>query len=264
VITVAVSGAAGRMGREVVRAVSEQRDMKLVAAIDRSRVDEDAGIVAGIGELGLPIRERPGETMDETRPDVLVEFTLPGISAHIAMGAVKRGIRTIIGASGLSATDRSSLRVEAEQQGTAVLVVPNFAIGAVLMIRFAEQASKLFPNAEIIELHHDGKLDSPSGTARSTAERIALSREGRPHSFAKEHVTMEGARGAEISGVKIHSVRLPGLVAHQEVLFGGEGELLTIRHDSADRRSFMPGVLLAIRRIQDMRGLTVGLDSLLP
>jgi len=181
-ITVAVSGAAGRMGREVVRAVSEQRDMRLVAAIDRVHVGEDAGALAGIAELSVPIADKPGETLAATHPDVLVDFTLPGVSAHIALSAVRRGIRTIIGTSGLTPTDRSALRTEAEEQGVAVLVVPNFALGAVLMLRFAEEAAKCFPNAEIIELHHDGKLDSPSGTARNTAERIALARRDKPRS----------------------------------------------------------------------------------
>lgn len=262
-IKVAVSGAAGRMGREVVKTVCAQSDMQLVGAIDRERAGEDSGMVSGIAANGVPIQDRPAEALDQIRPDVLVDFTIASASAHIAQMAIKRGVRAIIGTSGLSAQERSAIRQEAEQQGVAALLVPNFAIGAVLMMKFAEQAARYFPNFEIIELHHDKKLDAPSGTASRTAEHLSRCRTEKARSFAREKVTIDGVRGGELAGVKIHSVRLPGLVAHQEVLFGGEGELLTIRHDSLDRASFMPGVLLAIRGVGGLRGLVVGLENLL-
>jgi 4-hydroxy-tetrahydrodipicolinate reductase len=251
------------MGGEVVRAVCSERDMELVAAVDRERVGEDSGTVGGGGPNGILIHDRIGETLDATRPEVLVDFTIASASTNMVMAAATRGIRPVIGTSGYGTQERSIIKKELEEQGIGGLLVPNFAIGAILMMMFAEQAAKHFPDFEIIELHHDGKLDAPSGTASRTAERLSMSRVAKPRSFAREKVTLEGARGAELSGVKIHSVRLPGLVAHQEVLFGGPGELLTIRHDSMDRKCFMPGVLLAIRKVLEVKGLVVGLESLL-
>jgi len=262
-IRVAVSGASGRMGREVVKAVSCQKDMELVAAIDREHAEEDSGVLAGIGQNGITVQERPGDVFDLSKPDVLVDFTVANSAGHISQLAIKRGVRPVIGTSGLTAQDRSMLRAELEEQGIGGMIVPNFAIGAVLMMKFAESAAKYFPNFEIIEMHHDGKLDAPSGTATRTAEHLSRCRTEKPRSHAREKVTIDGSRGGELAGVRIHSIRLPGLVAHQEVLFGGEGELLTIRHDSMNRASFMPGVLLAIRGVLELKGLTVGLEGLL-
>jgi 4-hydroxy-tetrahydrodipicolinate reductase len=261
-IRVAVSGAAGRMGRETIRAIAGQSDLELVGAIDREQMGEDSGLLAGLKANGVPVG-KPVETFEAARPEVLVDFTVASASLQMVLAGVRRGVRPVIGTSGLSPQDRSAIRSELEEQGLGGLLVPNFALGAVMMMKLAEQAAHCFPNFEIIEMHHDGKLDAPSGTASRTAERLSRCREEKPRSFAREKVTLEGARGAELAGVKIHSVRLPGLVAHQEIVFGGQGEVLTIRHDSLDRTSFMGGVLLAIRKVGELRGLVVGLETLL-
>ena len=219
-IRVAVAGAAGRMGETVCRAVSGAQDMELVGRADPA--------------LGVSLAEVLAE-----RPDVLVDFTIPSTALANAGQAVAAGVHVVIGTTGYDAAELEQLR----GGGANVFVAPNFAIGAVLMTRFAEQAARHMARAEIIELHHDGKLDKPSGTAARTAS------------------LMRAASGAE---VPIHSVRLPGLVAHQEVILGDVGQTLTIRHDSIDRESFMPGVLLAIRRVGSLTDSpVVGLERLL-
>ncbi|HEY8625917.1 MAG TPA: 4-hydroxy-tetrahydrodipicolinate reductase [Solirubrobacteraceae bacterium] len=219
-IRVAVAGAAGRMGETVCRAVSGAQDMELVGRADPA--------------LGVSLAEVLAE-----RPDVLVDFTIPSTALANAGQAVAAGVHVVIGTTGYDAAELEQLR----GGGANVFVAPNFAIGAVLMTRFAEQAARHMARAEIIELHHDGKLDKPSGTAARTAS------------------LMRAASGAE---VPIHSVRLPGLVAHQEVILGDVGQTLTIRHDSIDRESFMPGVLLAVRRVSSLSDSPViGLENLL-
>jgi 4-hydroxy-tetrahydrodipicolinate reductase len=222
VIRVAVAGAAGRMGQTVCEAVDGADDMELVARADPA--------------LGTSVTEAL-----TARPDVLVDFTIPGTALANAREAVQAGVHVVIGTTGWDAAELESFR----GAGANVFVAPNFAVGAVLMMQFAAEAARHMRAAEIIELHHDSKLDKPSGTAARTAALMAAAREG----------------GGE---VPVHSVRLPGLVAHQEVILGDVGQTLTIRHDSIDRYSFMPGVLLAVRRVS---GLTespvVGLENLL-
>jgi len=222
-IRVAVAGAAGRMGQTVCRAVEGAHDLELSGRADPA--------------LGTTVGEVLGGA------DVLVDFTVPGTALENARAAVAAGVHVVIGTTGF---DLDALR---ELRGANVFVAPNFAIGAVLMMRFAEQAAAHMRAAEIIELHHDGKLDRPSGTAARTAELMRRARGG------------GGAGGAE---VPIHSVRLPGLVAHQEVILGDVGQTLTIRHDSVDRESFMPGVLLAVRRVGSLtESPVIGLEHLL-
>ena len=245
-IRVAVSGAAGRMGREVVAAVLAEDDLELSAAIDRVRIGEDAGLVAGCPACGVPIVDWPDTGTLSGMSDVLVDFTRPQSAAENAMAALTAGISPVIGTTGIAPEDLERLASEAARRKKGAIVAPNFALGAVLMMRFSELAAAFMPNVEIIELHHPAKLDAPSGTARLTAERI-------------EKALPAGA----VTPVPIHSVRLPGLVAHQEVIFGSIGQTLTIRHDSMDRKSFMPGVILAVRRVGSLDGLVVGLDRIL-
>ncbi len=263
-IRVAVCGAAGRMGREVVRAVSESGDMELVAAIDQSELGREAGELVGIQPLSVPIRGDLGRALADSGAEVLVDFTVPGSSLGNIETALRAGVAVVVGTTGFTPADLDKVRGWCEETRIPALLAPNFAIGAVLMMRFAEQAAVYLPDAEIIELHHEKKVDSPSGTAVMTAQKIIAARKGEPSPAPGQPVEkIPGARGAETGGVHIHSVRLPGYVAHQEVIFGGVGQTLTIRHDSTDRRSFMPGVLLAIRRIRGLSGLTVGLENLL-
>jgi 4-hydroxy-tetrahydrodipicolinate reductase len=232
------------MGREVCAAVSEADDLELVGGFDRARAGEDLALAIGLPRPAGKIYDDLGAFFDEATPEVVVDFTVYPVTRDVTRGALARGISPVIGATGWTAGDEAWLTETSASAGVGAALVPNFAIGAVLMMRFAAEAARFFPTAEIVELHHDKKLDAPSGTAKLTARRIA-----------------------EASGrgdVPTHSVRLRGLVAHQEVLFGGEGEVLTIRHDSLSRTSFMAGVLLAVRGVRGRpAGLTVGLEAFL-
>jgi 4-hydroxy-tetrahydrodipicolinate reductase len=234
-LRVAVAGALGRMGRETCAAIEAQDDLELVGGFARAH----AGERLGAGRLYDDV----AALYDETKPEVVVDFTVYPVSVDVAREAVERRISPVIGASGWTDEDRISFESMCDEYAVGAALVANFALGAVLAMRFAEQAAPYFPTAEIVELHHDRKLDKPSGTAKRTAERIATA--------------------AGRATVPIHSVRLRGLVAHQEILFGGEGETLTIRHDSLARSSFMPGVLLAVRGVRAYAKLVVGLDVFL-
>lgn len=262
-IKVGVIGAAGRMGREVCKAVCAAQDMTLACAIDVVNVGHNlASIVQGVQE-DLEISDHLAQSIDTSKPDAIVDFTNPNAAASNAIQALEHGAAAIIGTSGLSNRDLQSIEEAAEHAGKPALYVPNFAIGAVLMMKFAQQAAKYLPEVEIIELHHDKKADAPSGTAMRTAELIADARSREPNPDKTELVKTEGARGALYKQTRIHSIRLPGLLAHQMVVFGAPGEVLTISHDSMDRSSFMPGVLLAIRNIHKYKGLIVGLENIM-
>ncbi len=251
-IRVGVLGAAGRMGRYVCRAVTFADDLELVAAVDPISKSDADGV-----ELHPSV-----EALGAAGAEVAVDFTQPEAARRNVRWCLENGVHAVVGTTGISPAVLEELRVLADGGRANVFIAPNFAIGAVLMMRFAEQAARHLDAAEVIELHHDGKVDAPSGTAIVTARRIAAARAGAwigPHGDDAH----PGARGADVDGVRVHAVRLPGLVAHQEVVFGGPGETLSIRHDSTDRASFMPGVLMAVRAVGRLPGLTVGLESLL-
>ncbi len=240
---VGVLGAKGRMGTEVCRAVEAAADLELVAALD---LDEDRE----------PLRAA----------QVVVDFTTPDAVLGNVAWCLRAGLSVVVGTTGFTADRLDQVRSWlADAPGAGVLVAPNFSIGAVLMMRFAAEAAAHYPSVEIIEMHHPDKADAPSGTARRTAELIAEARRaaGLGGSPDATRTALDGARGAEVDRVRVHAVRLAGLLAHQEVLLGGPGETLTIRHDSLDRVSFMPGVLLAVRAVLNRPGLTVGIDTLL-
>jgi 4-hydroxy-tetrahydrodipicolinate reductase len=244
-----------------VRAVSAADGMEVVAAVDP-------------GANGHCIETAPGKVIEcqeglaqaimETDPDVMVDFTHPTVVEGNLRVALPMGVDCVVGTTGLSEEKLAELAQLAEED-TALFFAPNFAIGAVLMMQFAEQAARYMPHVEVTELHHDMKADAPSGTAIRTARMIAAARSEIPVAPGRETELpgMEGARGALVEGVSVHSVRLPGLVAHQEVLFGGQGQTLTIRHDSIDRTSFMPGVVMAVREVGARRGLVIGLENLM-
>ena len=242
-IRVAVLGRDGRMGSEAVRAVSDAPDLELVAALGR----ED--------EL---------QQLLDAGAQVVVDLTVPGATRENVRFAVSHGIHAVVGTTGWD--DAALAELEswlAESPGTGVLVAPNFAVGAVLAMKFSELAARFFDSVEIVELHHPRKLDAPSGTAARTAALVAAARAqaGIPASPDATETDPGGARGADVDGVRVHSVRLQGLVAHQETLLGGTGEQLTVRHDSFDRASFMTGVLLGVRSVAQHPGLTHGLDG---
>jgi 4-hydroxy-tetrahydrodipicolinate reductase len=242
---VAVLGARGRMGREAVASLEAADALELVAALGRGD--------------GL-------EALVEAEAEVAVDLTVPeAVMEHVRF-AVEHGIHAVVGTTGFDAERLALVRQWlGDEPRVGVLVAPNFSLGAALMARFAAQAAPYFESVEVVELHHPDKADAPSGTARRTAERIAAARTdaSRPPSPDATTSELAGARGADVDGVRVHAVRLRGLVAHQEVMLGSPGETLTIRHDSLDRSSFMPGLLLAVRRVGSLRGLTVGIDDLL-
>ena len=260
-IRVLVSGAGGKMGSEVVRAVTDADGMEVVAAVDPG---VDGCLVPTADGEHVECRADLAEAISTSKPDVMVDFTHPTVVEGNLRTALPTGVDCVVGTTGLSEEKLAELAALAPE-GTTLFFAPNFAIGAVLMMQFAEKAAHLMPHAEITELHHDKKADAPSGTAIRTARMIAAARTETPSTPGKETELpgMEGARGAVVDGVHVHSVRLPGLVAHQEGVFGGQGQTLTIRHDSIDRTSFMPGVVLAVREVGARSGLIVGLEKLL-
>lgn len=256
-IRVGVVGATGKMGREVCRAIAASDDLVLVAAVSRStagRTLRDAiGLEGTTGDLAIADRL---DALRDAGAEVMVDVTGAAYAPEHVRWAIEHGIHVVEGTSGFEVDPAWATA------SVGVIVAPNFAIGAVLMMRFAREAARWFDAAEIIELHHDQKADAPGSTAIATAKAVGAARAG-AWSAPGGDDAHPGARGTDVDGVRVHSVRLPGLLAHQEVVFGGAGQTLTIRHDSTDRSSFMPGVLLAIREVSSRPGLTVGLDALL-
>ncbi|HEY8487074.1 MAG TPA: 4-hydroxy-tetrahydrodipicolinate reductase [Limnochordales bacterium] len=239
-IRVAVAGASGKVGREVARAVLEEPDLQLVGGLGRRSAGKDLGEAIGAGSLGIPIDRDLRRLLARTPVDVLVDFTEAQAALEHAFGSVEAGIHLVVGTTGISRAELEDLDSRCRRRGIGAVVSPNFAIGALLMMRLCAIVARYMPRCEIVEMHHDTKLDAPSGTSLRTAALIAQARG-------------EGEAGA--SAIPVHSVRLPGLVAHQEVIFGLEGQTLTIRHDTTSRRSFVPGVLLAVRRVHQLRGV---------
>ena len=261
-IRVGVIGALGRMGRLVCRAVVEDPELSLVAAIDRTRDGDVIGPIIGAGKVDVVVSSQI-ETLLQAETEVIVDFTRPGEVMSNVRWAIDHGMDIVVGTTGIGPDELNDINkwIDAEGGEANVIVAPNFSIGAVVAQRFAEEAARFFPAVEIIELHHDQKIDAPSGTAATTAERIAAART-EPWS-GPEDESLSGVRGGQVEGVRIHSVRLPGLVAHQEVVFGSAGQTLTIRHDALDRTCYLPGVVLAIKQIAERSGLTIGLEPLL-
>jgi 4-hydroxy-tetrahydrodipicolinate reductase len=240
---VGVLGAKGKVGSTMVGAVQAAEDLTLSAEVD----------------LGDPL-----SLLTDGDTEVVIDFTHPDVVMDNLKFVIDNGIHAVVGTTGFTAERLEQVESWlSEKPDTSVLIAPNFAIGAVLSMHFAKQAAPFFDSAEVIELHHPHKADAPSGTAARTAKLIAEVRKGLPPNPDATSTSLPGARGADVEGIPVHSVRLAGLVAHQEVLFGTEGETLTIRHDSIDRTSFVPGVLLAVRRIRERPGLTVGIEPLL-
>ncbi|MFC4584571.1 4-hydroxy-tetrahydrodipicolinate reductase [Sphaerisporangium corydalis] len=242
-IRVGVLGARGRVGVEVCKAVQAADDMELVAGVD----------------AGDPIESLAAA-------EVVVDFTHPDVVMDNLKWCVEHGVHPVVGTTGFDAGRLATVRGWlAANPGVNALIAPNFGIAAVLMMHFAQQAARYFESVEIVELHHPNKADAPSGTARRTAELVAEARRKAGMAAMPDATSSElpGARGADVDGVRVHGVRLSGLIAHQEVLLGGDGEILTIRHDTMNRSSFTPGVLLGVRRVRELPGLTVGLEPLL-
>jgi 4-hydroxy-tetrahydrodipicolinate reductase len=252
-IRVVISGT-GKMGRQVAASVDPEPGLTAVAFVDG---------LATPGVLdGLRVYSDAAACFKEAPCDVVIDFTNATWTPRLAEAALADGVRMVIGTTGLSDEFIGKLAKDMKAKGLGGVVTANFAIGAVLMMHFAKEAARFFDNAEIIELHHDQKVDSPSGTAKTTAEGMRAAREKAFTHPVSEKETLPGARGAEYGGIAIHSVRLPGLVAHQEVIFGGLGQTLSIRHDTTGRESFMPGVMMATREVMKLDHLVSGLDEL--
>jgi 4-hydroxy-tetrahydrodipicolinate reductase len=258
-IRVVVHGALGRVGREVVSALCQQADMQLVGAIDLKATQSSLPLPDDTGKV--PLSTSLEDVLAECQPDVLVDFTLASAVMPTARFAAEKGVNLVIGTTGLKAEDIKELDRLSQVHQIGVVVAPNFALGAVLMMHLAKIAAKYFDYAEIIELHHHRKADAPSGTALSTA-RAMVTAKGKPFDLPEQQEAYP-SRGEQIDGVTIHSVRLPGFLAHQEVIFGGAGQTLSIRHDTISRECFMPGVMMAIKEVTKRKGLTYGLDALL-
>lgn len=256
---VGVIGAGGRLGEVACRAIAAADGLELAAAVQPSAAGSDLGDLVGVG-AGIEVLGQLHWL--EGAVDVAVEVTRPPNGARHAAQLLDLGIHAVVGTSGVTDGEVESLRDRAEGAGANVLVVPNFALGAVLLQQFAAAAARHLPDVEIVELHHDGKADAPSGTALATAGRIAAARAVDPTPVGGDD-DHPGARGHAHRGVPVHSVRLPGLVAHHQVVFGGTGEVLTLQHDSMSRDSFAAGIVLAVRGVADLEGVTVGLDALL-
>lgn len=242
-LRVAVIGAAGRMGRTVCEAVDGAPDLELVARLD---VGDDIDTLAGVADVGI-------------------DFTVPAVAEANVNALIDAGVHAVVGTTGWGEAALQRVRDRLGDTDLGVVIAPNFALSAVLAMRFAAQAARWFESVEVVELHHPDKVDAPSGTAVHTAHAIAEARRAAGLAPAPDATSsaLDGARGADVDGIPVHAVRLRGLVAHEEILLGNPGELLTIRTDSFDRSSFMPGVLLATRRVVERRGLTVGLDALI-
>lgn len=259
-IRVVVSGALGRMGREICKAVDEADDMSLVGGVDPA-----AHEAMTIGVDAASVYDDLATAIESTSPDVVIDFTRPDVAEENLRCALGLGVNCVLGTTGLSEEMLQRIYDESARGDAALFHAPNFTTGAVLMMLFAQTAARYFPDAEVIEFHHDGKKDAPSGTAVRTARLIAESRCRKSDAPGRETelAGCEGARGALVADVPVHSVRTGGYVAHQEVIFGSPGQTLTIRHDSIDRASYMPGIIMATRAVVDMHGVMVGLEKLM-
>lgn len=248
------------MGREVVRMVMNDPELMLVAAVDPSNLGIDAGKLIGTEPCGVIVSDDLELSLVESRADVMVDFTTPHTVFMNTKLAILHGVRPVIGTTGFSPSEIEALDKLSLEKGIGGIIAPNFSIGAILMMKFAAQASKYFPDLEIIEYHGDQKLDAPSGTAVKTAELISEVRKEHRQANPLEHETIDGSRGGYYNGFRIHSVRLPGVFAQQEVILGGFGQSLKIRHDSYDRAGYMPGVNVAVKKSMDLTGIVYGFE----
>ena len=263
-INVILAGPRGRMGSQAVEMILENKDQfNLAACIDRKNNGMHLKDIEGLPDLSIPIFEDPEECFQETEADVFIDLTIPETGYRNTKAAILHNIRPVVGTTGFTEEQIRDLSSICEEKQLGAIIAPNFAIGAVLMMKFSKMAAAYFPDVDIIEKHHDQKLDAPSGTAVKTAELMKETRDSKKQGHEDEQETLPGARGAEVDGMRIHSVRMPGLVAHQEVIFGGKGQTLTIKHDSINRDSFMEGIKFSVKQVMDLEKLVYGLENIL-
>lgn len=260
---VVIAGANGRMGRQCVQAVLQQVDLELVGAYGHARgIGEDVGVLSGGDPCGVILEDNLESVLAKGEGGVLVDFSLGIHTKSIVTAALRHNMSCVVGTTAIPTADEQEIAAAASGR-KGVLIAPNFALGAVLMMKFAKEAARYFKWAEIIEYHHERKLDAPSGTARRTADMMRKARDDGFRTPVDSEESIKGVRGGSLGGLRIHSVRLPGKLAHQEVILAAPGETLTIKHDACDRDCYMPGVLMAIRQVQEASGLVVGLENLL-
>ncbi|KAB7708925.1 4-hydroxy-tetrahydrodipicolinate reductase [Bacillus aerolatus] len=262
-IKVIIAGPRGRMGKEAVYMVQEAANLELAAVLDYKYNGQKLSELDGFSGIDVPIFTNINDCFSEINADVLIDLTTPETGYIHTKTALEHNIRPVVGTTGFTDEQLMELKELAEEKGLGCIIAPNFAIGAVLMMKFSEMAAKYFQDVEIIELHHDKKLDAPSGTAIKTAQMISEVRSAKQQGHPQEKETMTGARGAEMEGMHIHSVRLPGLIAHQQVMFGADGQTLTIRHDSYNRASFMSGVKVCVETVMKVETLIYGMENIL-
>jgi 4-hydroxy-tetrahydrodipicolinate reductase len=263
-IKVTIAGPRGRMGSEAVKMVESTSHFKLISVLDHKNGGMMLSDIEGFSySRGVPVYTDINECFDNETPDVLIDLTTPETGYLHTKTALEHGVRPVVGTTGFTSEQLKELTELASEKSLGCIIAPNFAVGAVLMMKFSQMAAKYFEDVEIIELHHDQKLDAPSGTAVKTAEMISSQRKPKDQGHPEEKETIEGARGADYEGMHIHSVRLPGLIAHQQVMFGADGQTLTIRHDSYNRASFMSGVKFCVDTVMNLETLVYGLENLL-
>ncbi|ADU30159.1 4-hydroxy-tetrahydrodipicolinate reductase [Evansella cellulosilytica] len=262
-LKIVVAGPRGNMGQEAVKMVANEEAFELVAVVDIEHNGLKMKDVPSMLPLDVPIFEDMNDCFQQVNADILIDLTAPEAGKKHMKIAFENGVRPVVGTTGFTDEDVKELSDIAEDKKIGAIIAPNFAVGAILMMKFSQMAARYLPDVEIIEQHHDRKLDAPSGTAVKTAQMITEVREKKSQGHPDEKETLQGARGADFDGLHIHSVRLPGLVAHQEVIFGGVGQTLKIRHDSLNRESFMPGVKLACETVMKIDVLVYGLEHII-
>ena len=260
-ITVLVHGALGKMGKEVVVAICRDPELELVGGVDIKATQEQ--LTLPDGSKKVPLSSDLNSLLETCHPKVLLDFTIAEAAMSAARIAIKQGVNVVIGTSGLSEDNLKEIAQLSEANKVGAVVAPNFTIGAAVLLNAVKAAAKFFDYVDIIEMHHHEKVDAPSGTALATAKAMLQSR-GKPFYYSKtKRETLSGTRGGEVDGISIHSVRLPGFVASQEVVFGGQGQTLSVRHDTIGRECYVPGVIMAIKEVVKRQGLVVGLETLL-
>ncbi len=262
-IRVLVNGVAGKMGRAMTACLLQEADMELVGAVDQHRLGEDAGLVVGGGPVGVTVSGDLAATIQASKPDVMLDFTVPkAVRGNLDL-AMSLGLPCVVGTTGLTAQDLAELDALSRKAKAPIFVAPNFAIGAVLLMRFAAEAARYLPDYEILETHNEKKADAPSGTALATLMAMEASRQGESAGASNSTETVAGCRGGAYAGSRVHSMRLPGFIADQEVIFGAIGQNLTISHRTTGRECFWPGVALALRKVQQLEGVVRGLEQIM-
>lgn len=262
---VLITGAAGKMGLEAAKAIINSEEFEIVGAIGNNKhIGDDIGFLSQSNPIGITIQNNFDEIIETSKPDILLDLSNAEFGFKYMSYAIKKGIKCVSGSTGFDAGQLEDLKKQCNEYNSTVIIAPNFSIGAILMMKFSETASKYFDNVEIIEMHHENKKDSPSGTAIKTAEMISKSNKKYNENLPSEQLEkIEGCRGGSLNNINIHSVRMPGFVATQEVLFGGLGQVLSVKHHTINRESYMPGLLFTLKKAITLNGYTYGLENLI-